>query len=410
MDKVRGENHQSLEFSEVSKPASDESGLILRPPVKVRWVRDDITQVIVAAAGMSHSAPIAPSRLPVMNAASVTKRGRRKSDPADQKETLAKFESGQRPIVRVKTTRAKKIRGEMSGMLRGRTVKRGPEKSVEEYTHKLREIFRRISNLYEQNTLEAHERIVILLHGLSISAPQRWEDIHNAGDLNLSTPTREQPNEFARCIADMIREEMGKAENPEQKLLLDLGAGRGVDAGCIADAGVNVIGVDISDAAVTMANQNLVSGGLGESGGKVIIAKGDFLQMLEGCVGQPIDYIYSHSALHYSPHMVLEQRIFPKIAEVLRTAAGKFCFAMKIGSSASADPKYQFRLATGNPYNPSIDRTHKIFRIYPETEEHIHAILRPSFNVDDSRLVDVEGYDRDGEVERFCQIVASPKK
>ncbi|MFH0837915.1 MAG: class I SAM-dependent methyltransferase, partial [Patescibacteria group bacterium] len=299
MDKDRDGNRLPSEFGEVPEPASAlaeaESDLILRPIVKA-GVRDVVTRVIVAAAGRTHSTPMAPNRLPIMNAASVTKRIRRKGDSEDREKVRAKLESGPRPVVRVGTTRVKKVRGEMNGILKGRTVNRDPAKSVEEYAHKLSEIFRRISNLYEQNTLEAHEQIVRLLNGLSISAPQRWEDIHNAGNLNLSTSASEQPNVFAQRIADIIRgEESGKTEHPEQKLLLDLGSGRGVDAKCIAAAGVNVIGVDISNAAVMMANANIKGGESGGRSGNIIIAKGDFLQMLEDCVDQPIDYIYSHS-------------------------------------------------------------------------------------------------------------------
>ena len=268
-------------------------------------------------------------------------------------------------------------------------------------------VLERMSELLKLNTLQSSEEAMELLKGSGLLAVQRWEEIHSNPESrhNFSRVSKNRVNSFARRVLDRV-------DLDEDSLILELGSGFGNDAMHFArKTNTNVIGVDSSQAAITKAQSTLGEQGLR---GKVNLTCHDFLEVLEQSRGMNLDMVYSHSTLHYSPPLILRERTFPLIADVLRsngpgTEDGKLCFAMKTGASASAKSSNQHQLLTGDPYNASVDMHDKVFRIYPESKDDILALLEPSFDVDYARVVPVKGYDKNGDVEMFCYVIATPK-
>jgi hypothetical protein len=83
---------------------------------------------------------------------------------------------------------------------------------------------------------------------------------------------------------------------------------------------------------------------------------------------------------------------------------------MKTAGSASAKSPNQRRLLENDPYHSSVDLHDKVFRIYPESKEALIALLEPSFDILEAEEVPFRGYDRTGDTEIFCYIIAKPKK
>lgn len=257
-----------------------------------------------------------------------------------------------------------------------------------------------MSRRYQEGTLEAHEAITNVLRRASFTAAQVYEEIHARGELELSNFENAEPNKFIQRLVKSRRIR-------QRSIILELGPGGGEDARFLAKnvRNTHVIGVDIADNAVNRANR------ISESRNQrshVNMAQGDFLYILEKLQGQPINGIYSHSTLHYSPGMVLEEKIFPMIGDVLRQKNGSFFLAMKIGKSESAHSPLQVELIPGHPDNPKIDfRSGGVFRIYPETQEDVHRLLKKSgLVIMESQVVPIVGYDRPNKTEYFVQLIA----
>lgn len=269
------------------------------------------------------------------------------------------------------------------------------------------EVLRRMSELLSQNTLEAHKEALKVLRESGLLAVQRWEEIHTNPDLkhNLSRVSRKRVNSFAERALEHL-------DLNSDSVILELGSGYGNDALWFArHSEAHVIGVDSSQAAVTEALNNIRSRKMTD---RVNLTCHDFFKVLKQSKGLNLDAVYSHSTLHYSPPLILQMETFPLIADVLRAnnegeKSGKLCLAMKISASASARSANQYRLLQNAPYNPSIDLRDKVFRIYPNSKEDIIALLAPSFDIEHARIVPVKGYDRNGEIEYFCYIIATPK-
>lgn len=269
------------------------------------------------------------------------------------------------------------------------------------------EVLRRMSYLLSQNTLEAHKEALKVLRDSGLLAVQRWEEIHSNPDAkhNFSRVSKKRVNTFAKRALQHL-------DLNSDSVLLELGSGFGNDALYFARrTKASVIGVDSSQAAVTEALKNIRSRGMDE---RVNLTCHDFFKVLEASKGLNLDVVYSHSTLHYSPPLILQQKTFPLIADVLRAnnaggKSGKLCLAMKTVASASARSANQYRLSNDDPYNPSVDLRDKVFRIYPDSKEDVIALLEPSFDINHARIVPVRGYDRNGETEIFCYVVATPK-
>ncbi len=270
------------------------------------------------------------------------------------------------------------------------------------------DVLRKMAYLLEKNTLESHEQAMELLKGSGLLAVQRWEDIHSDPNSrhNFSTVSSKRVNSFARRVLD-------KMHLDENSIILELGSGFGNDAMFFANnSKATVIGVDSSQAAITQAQKNPA---MQQLRGRVNLACSDFLGVLEQSRGSNLSMVYSHSTLHYSPPLILREKTFPLIADVLRpneipgSTPGTLCFAMKIGTSASAKAPNQNQLLPGSAYNPSVDMKDKVFRIYPETKSDVLNLVEPSFDVQYARLVPVKGYDKNGDTEMFCYVIATPK-
>lgn len=270
------------------------------------------------------------------------------------------------------------------------------------------EVLQRMSELLSQNTLEAHKEALKVLRDSGLLAVQRWEDIHTSSDLkhNLSKVSKKRVNTFAEIVLKHLNLN-------SDSVILELGSGYGNDALWFArHSEAHIIGVDSSQAAVTEALNNIRSRKMTD---RINLTCHDFFKVLGQSKGLNLDVVYSHSTLHYSPPLILQMETFPLIADVLRAnnegeRSGKLCMAMKIAASASAASLNQFRLLKDDPYNASVDLRDKVFRIYPENKEAIVNLLAPSFDIEYARIVPVKGYDRNGEIEYFCYIIATPKK
>lgn len=269
------------------------------------------------------------------------------------------------------------------------------------------ELLSQMAELLREGTLESHGKAMELMKGSGLLAVQRWEPIHSDPDSkhNFSRVSKRRVNSFARFIHNRV--ELG-----ENSVILELGSGFGNDATHFArNSEAQIIGVDSSQTAITEAQTTLGRQGLRD---RVHLTCHDFLEVLEQSRGMNLDMVYSHSTLHYSSPLILRERTFPLIADVLRAnhisgRSGKLCFAMKTGASASAKSPNQRRLVPGDPYNPSVDMQDKVFRIYPESKADILALLAPSFDVEYARVVPVRGYDKNGDTEMFCYVIATPK-
>ncbi len=414
-DDTRAGGKEEVMTGEVKVSQSEESlrlsqgRLILKPLTKIRH---DSTQLLKAGNAGPDSVMMHPYQVVASNAddehnktMSVDSANKlhHDEDPPDSEVELVtsdegekRRESGERAVL--DAGYAEESRNEIEEMLTDNSTDQDPDEM--QITEKDKEDIRK---WYEEDTKEAHRKIKKLIEDRKVSAVKRWQAIHESGDLNFSTFTRDKPNAFIRRI---VREE--GIITPDS-IVMELGPGRGSDARYIARAtGAGVMAVDISEAAVRAANRLTRDRRLAN---RVSITRGDFLEILKGCGGMGINVVYSHSTLHYTPHRILQHEIFPKIAELLgeNETLGKLCMAMKLGTSASATSTSQQKLAPGNPYNPSLDERHNIFRIYPHGEAQIHELLNPSFTIDDSRIVSVTGYDRDNEDEDFCEIIATAR-
>lgn len=270
------------------------------------------------------------------------------------------------------------------------------------------DLLKQMGSLLRENTLEAHEKAHKLLKDSALVAVQRWQSIHSNGASghNFSTVSAKLVNAFAKKVLRII-----KSDEPE--LMLELGTGFGNDAMFFArNSTTHVVGIESSLAAMQAALKYV---GKRKWGDRLNIACSDFIKVLETAIGADLDMVYSHSTLHYSPSLVLREKIFPLIASVLRkktvdTKPGKFCLAMKTAASASAKSPNQRKLLEDDPYNSSVDLHDKVFRIYPESKEALIALLEPSFDIEQAEEVPFHGYDRTGDTEIFCYIIATPKK
>ncbi len=256
--------------------------------------------------------------------------------------------------------------------------------------------------LYREDTLDVHEKLTGELRRANLIADQVYEEIHTAGKLRLSDFENVLPNEYIMYLIESGKIKPGS-------LTLELGPGGGKDARTIAHmvANAQVNGVDISPTAVRAANSIAHREGLGRC---VKMAQGNYLDILNGCVGQPYNNIYMNSVGHYSPGKKVEQ-LFEMNGNVLRESGGRLHCGMKIREgSASADSPYQIQLAPGHPDNPMIDVRHfnpetgkgAILRLYFETAARIHQLQRRGgLIIEDSQIRDVANYDRPGQSERF---------
>jgi len=141
----------------------------------------------------------------------------------------------------------------------------------------------------------------------------------------------------------------------------------------------------------------------------------DYINVLRSSSGMGIDMIYSNSSFHYFPPHMLRELIFPMVAAALRdrdgNVTGKFCLAMKLTSSASAQSDNQVKLAPNSPFDPSYDETDELFRIYLRSKEEMAYLLEPSFDVrtEEIEVVPSPDYDKTGDTEMMCQSITMPK-
>lgn len=272
----------------------------------------------------------------------------------------------------------------------------------------------KISVLLKTGTLEAQMDAIPLLKECGLLAVQRWkaasvEDMHDDPALRhqFSQASRRRVNRFAKVVKQRVLKGLN-----EDSVVLDLGTGFANDLKYFTlRSRAHGMGVDLNYRAIMAAEKSIRRGGLR---GKVDLATQDFFPILEAAQGRGFGLVYSHSTLHYMPHLILRDRTFPLIAGALRSSdrpkTGKLCLAMKIADSASAKSRHQLNLAPDDPYHPSVHLQEKMFRIYPASAEHVLALLEPSFDIEYCRLSNVMGYDKEGELEIFCNIIASPKK
>lgn len=269
------------------------------------------------------------------------------------------------------------------------------------------EVLWKMSEFLRENTLESHKEALRVLKESGLLANQRWNEIHTAKSHRFSKASDNRVNSFADLALRQV-----PLDN--DSVILELGTGAANDAKHLARrSNAHLIGVDISEDTVKEGVENIERAGNGVRE-RINLIVGNFFDILDTSRGAGVSMVYSHSTLHYAPPLILREKTFPLIADVLRSNQegakwGKLCMAMKTAASASAQASSQIKLLPGNPYNPSVDTKDKLFRVYPETKKDVLALLEPSFNIEYARLVPVRNYDRKGDTEIFCYVIASPK-
>jgi len=256
-----------------------------------------------------------------------------------------------------------------------------------------------MSNLYAQDTLEAHQQIVKRIHEENCAADQVYDEIHRSGELELSDFENVQPSAFVKRLVE-------EGHIKDGQLILELGPGGGADLCYIAEKlkETRCGGIDISELAVKGARKNAMRKGLQD---RVGFTHGNFLDVLANCDGQPIGGVLTVSTSQYQPGQVLEHEQFPIMGRILSREGGKLCIAIKDESSDSAHSPYQIELAPGHPDNPKMDlRGGGLLRVYLAGLERQRQLMsRSGLKPVDERIVSRVGYDRKRQTERFIQSV-----
>lgn len=318
------------------------------------------------------------------------------ADPAEKrgpaKQRPRKFKSGER--LAIGEARRVPHAGETRGRVRN-TMRRNENLNPV--------ALKRFADSYAQDSIEDHEEAERLQNERGWTGERVWIEMHTSPEherSNVSDTSVERISPLAIHVA----ENLGLSE---ESLVLEFGFGKGADARYIAHmTGANVHGIDISQEAVNEAAQLAEQMGLDH---QVVFEKGDFKETITTCREQYIDALVGNSIWHHRSHLIVQQRVMPAVADILRPAGGRLCMGIKLADSASAGRRYQIRLVPRHPYYPSMDRRYRYFRYFPKNQDRALDLVRPSFAVEDSWVEEVEGYEIDGEIEKFCYVIAKPK-
>lgn len=276
------------------------------------------------------------------------------------------------------------------------------------------EVVDTLKRLLDQDTLEAHEEAFRYLEEKGLTGAQRWPKLHDLSNGNVdknhlrhnfSDTSSKLVNEFAQVVAKLVPLD-------KDSLILELGSGYGNDAVYFGEqTGASVLALDKAPSAVTGSREYIDHLGLG---GTIKVDHGDFLETVKEMEsGAILDMVYAHSTLHYTPKLVLQEQILPRLARMLRredgSEPGKLCLAMKTSGSASAKCPDQIPLAANdNDFNPKVHSKEGIFRNYP-TPKALRNVIEKHFNIEYFEIREVNDYDKDGDVEEFVYVIASPK-
>lgn len=256
-----------------------------------------------------------------------------------------------------------------------------------------------IKSLLAQETLESHEKAYQLLKEYGLTAFQRWEKIHadHSSSHHFSQYSKELVNDFAHMVLVHLAKD---------SKLLELGCGFGNDAIFMASqTEAEVMAIDVSQTALNEGRKQSKNEGL-----KIDFIQEDYMETLKKMKGANLDMVYCHSAAHYWPGRIFEDNLLRLIAQAL-APSGVFCLVMKTADSASAHAESQIPLnQEANPasYLYAVDKKDRLFSIYPKTKEALFKALHKYFEIVYEEEVEVEGYNRVGEVEVFVCVIAKP--
>ena len=272
-------------------------------------------------------------------------------------------------------------------------------------TEDYEKIHQAILNLKSPDRKKQHSGLEVFGE-CNLVASKRYDDIHMKGDHCFSGRPINKPNQFAK---DFIK----RAGIGPKSRVLEIGCGMGRDSFAFAKAGAEVIAIDNSAYAIESFRGGLIKmaqkkPNLKAVAERIIIKKRDAIKTLqEGDMKNlNLTHIYGNSTLHYLPIELLKE-YYQLLFSLLQEQRGYLGNAIKTVNSDSAHQSNHYRIANDEGMNLSIDRKDLILRVYPTTRQQIIDLMEEvGFAIESALIRKVPNFDRQGEKEEFCCVVA----